>query len=293
MKKPDFIEENVPLSQFTTFRVGGPARYFLIARSFNELKSGIYFALDREVPLLFLGKGSNLLVSDKGFKGMVIKLGGDFNSINRDGQKLVCGAGALLAYAAREAVSGSLSGLEWAAGIPGTVGGAAKMNAGAFGFDMSKVIESAVALDVGALELKRYSRQELDFGYRHSSFSPAELILEVTFKLSPSSREKVAATMESMFNERKKRQPLGVRSAGSVFKNPPDDSAGRLIEACGLKGFMLGGAMVSEKHANFIVNTGNATAKEIYNLINMIQRQVYEKFGVKLEPEIVFAGDFD
>lgn len=293
MKKPEIIEENVSLSQFTTFRVGGPARYFLIARNFNELKAGIYFARDQQIPLFFLGKGSNVLVSDSGFDGLVIKLGGDFNSIRVDENKIMCGAAALLAYAAREAAARSLSGLEWAAGIPGTAGGAVRMNAGAFGFDMSGIVESAVVLDTDALELKKYSRQQLKFGYRQSSFAASELILEVTCKLSRADREKITATMESIFNERKKRQPLGVRSAGSIFKNPPEDSAGRLIETCGLKGYMVGGAAVSEKHANFIVNTGNATAKEIYNLIRKIQQQVYEMSGVMLEPEIVMVGEFD
>lgn len=293
MEKPEFIELNVPLAPYTSFKIGGPADFFAIVTNFFELKKAVEFSLDKEIPFFVLGKGTNLLVSDAGFKGLVLKLGGELAKAMVEGRFIVAGGGSQLALASSLAYRHSLSGLEWAAGIPGTVGGAIKMNAGAHGFSISDCLIDAAVYDIEKGELIRLKRTDIKLAYRTSSINEKQVILEARFGLREENQQKIRKLMDSMFSERKKTQPLQARTAGSVFKNPPSMHAGKLIEEAGLKGIRVGGAKVSEKHANFIVNEGDATASDIYNLIKKIQQEVYEKFKVKLEPEIVFLGDFD
>ncbi|MCX7832278.1 MAG: UDP-N-acetylmuramate dehydrogenase [Actinobacteria bacterium] len=292
MKTPNFIERKVPLSQFTSFKVGGPADYFAQVGNLSELKQAVAFSNEHYLDIFVLGKGTNLLVSDKGFRGLVLKLSKEFARIVIEENTLVAGGGAQLVRTASLAFSRSLSGLEWAAGIPGTVGGAVKMNAGAHGFSISDIISTITVFDSDSLSLEKLRKEEVEFGYRFSSISNKKIILEAAFKLVESVQEEIKKKMESYFAERKRTQPLQQRTAGSVFKNPKGDFAGRLIEAAGLKGYKLGGAMVSEIHANFIVNVGSATAQEIYNLMRKIQHEVYSKFKVMLEPEIILLGEF-
>lgn len=293
MKLPPFIQKKVPLAPFTSFKVGGAADYFAQVGNFSELKEAFIFAREHYLQTFVLGKGTNILVSDSGFKGLVIKLSKEFGKILVEDKKVIAGGAAQIAASCSLAVRNSLSGLEWASGIPGTVGGAVKMNAGAHGFSISDILSSAVIFDSSTLELKRLKKNEIEFGYRASSLKDFEIVLEAEFKLMEGNPDEIKKRMESFFQERKKKQPIGQRSAGSVFKNPSGDFAGRLIEAAGLKGVQIGGARVSEVHANFIINSGNATAKEIYNLIRKIQQEVYNKFQVMLELEIILVGEFE
>ncbi len=293
MKIPKFVERKVKLAPYTSFRVGGEADYYAICNTLSELKETLNFTKDHFLKVFVLGRGTNVLVSDHGFRGIVIKLGKDFSKISVEGREIVAGAGAQLAMIATRAYQNSLSGLEWAAGIPGTLGGALKMNAGAHGFSMSDIVKDVLVLDLNNYDLRRLKRSEIEFGYRKTSLSDSEIILEATLILASGKQEEIRKLMDSMFEERKRKQPVQARSAGSVFKNPDGDYAARLIESCGLKGYSIGGAMVSEKHANFIVNTGNATAADINSLIKKIKEEVYKMFKVNLETEIILVGDFD
>lgn len=293
MKVPEFIQRKVVLAPYTSFRVGGPADYFAQVGNLSELRQAISFAKTRHLDVFVLGKGTNLLVSDKGFRGLVIKLSKEFSKILVEGEEVVAGGATQLALVSSAAARNSLSGLEWAAGIPGTVGGAVKMNAGAHGFSISDVIKSILIFDVESESLKKLWRHEAGFSYRSSNIEQSEIVLEATFLLKSGDSERIKKMIESYFRERKSKQPIQQRTAGSVFKNPPGDFAGRMIEACGLKGLRIGDAGISEIHANFIVNYGNASAEDIYNLIKKVQQEVYDRFQVMLEPEIVFLGEFD
>lgn len=293
MKVPEFIQRKVVLAPYTSFRVGGPADYFAQVGNLSELRQAISFAKTRHLDVFVLGKGTNLLVSDKGFRGLVIKLSKEFSKILVEGEEVVAGGATQLALVSSAAARNSLSGLEWASGIPGTVGGAVKMNAGAHGFSISDVIKSILIFDVESESLKKLWRHEAGFSYRSSNIEQSEIVLEATFLLKSGDSERIKKMIESYFRERKSKQPIQQRTAGSVFKNPPGDFAGRMIEACGLKGLRIGDAGISEIHANFIVNYGNASAEDIYNLIKKVQQEVYDRFQVMLEPEIVFLGEFD
>jgi UDP-N-acetylmuramate dehydrogenase len=292
MKLPSFVERGIVLAPYTSYRVGGPAAYFCVVSNYKQLKESVAFAKAHYLEVFIFGRGTNLLVSDSGYHGMVVRLARDFSRILIDGENVVAGGGAQLALAASAAARSSLSGLEWAAGIPGTIGGAVKMNAGAHGFSVADLLVDVLVFDVESGELLRKRASELELGYRSSGLSQKEVILEATFKLKEGDPERIKQLTESYFEERKAKQPLGQRSAGSVFKNPPGDFAARLIEKAGLKGKRLGGAQVSNKHANFIVNLGDATAEDIYNLMKMVQQEVYNQFKVLLEPEIILVGDF-
>lgn len=286
------IEKNVLLSAFTTWKVGGPARYFTIANTYSELKSVMDFAAANELQIFILGKGSNILVSDKGFSGLVIRLGIEFQKTNFVDNGVTAGAGVRLYSLAREAAKKGLSGLEWSIGIPGTVGGAVKTNAGAQNEDISKIFKRLTIVDYrGKLEV--LNRKEIQFDYRKCTLPFQGVILEVDLKLCHGSPEVIQRRMSRFFEERKDKQPLGCATAGSVFKNPKGYFAGKLIEECGLKGLRIGGAMVSTKHANFIINIGGAKADDILKLMVKIKQEVYEKTGVLLEPEVELVGDFD
>lgn len=281
-----------PMARHTTFRVGGPADLFLTVLNKEALPVIISKAKELGIPLLFIGNGSNLLVSDKGIRGCVVLLAGEFAQMEkRSGAEIYCGAGVSLAGACNFARKYTLSGLEFAWGIPGTVGGAVYMNAGAYGGEMKQVVSSVQCVFPDG-SFHNIQGDELDFGYRHSVFMENEAaICGVTFKLGPGNRDTIALTMEDYYTRRKTKQPLNKPSAGSVFKRPQGYFAGALIEQCGLKGVSVGGACVSEKHAGFIVNTGNATCADILSLIKKIQDTVYKETGVKLECEIRMIGE--
>ncbi len=283
--------ENCPMSPYTTFHIGGEADVLVSPKNREELKQSLLLAKQHGLPIMMLGKGSNLLVSDNGIEGVVIHLGEGFDEIElTDENTVVCGAGASLAALCSFALSNSLCGLEFAYGIPGSVGGAVYMNAGAYGGEVKDVIASVTYLTPDG-EIKTAAGEELDFSYRHSRFSGKnDVILSAEFKLSLDEKEKIRERMDDYIGRRKDKQPLNFPSAGSVFKRPEGHFAGTLIEQSGLKGYTIGGAQVSEKHAGFIINIGGATCKDVLDLIEHIKAVVFERYGVVLENEVIKTG---
>lgn len=285
------VRFNEPMSLHTTFRIGGPADVFLVVNDAPSLGKIRRLASETGVRLFLLGNGSNLLVSDSGIRGGVVALGRDFKEISLCGETSVrCGAGASLASLCAFAKKQSLTGLEFAWGIPGSVGGAAFMNAGAYDHCMAEVLSSCEHVtkegECGAL-----SDDELHFGYRHSAYAEnGAFVTFARFELKQGDPAAIAARMDDLYTRRKSKQPLELPSAGSVFKRPEGHFAGTLIEQCGLKGHRVGGAAVSEKHAGFIVNLGGATCADVQNLIGIIQETVLRKTGVSLECEVKTAG---
>lgn len=283
---------NEPLSRYTTLRVGGPARIMAIADTLGDLRMLLEACAEESVPWSVIGKGSNLLVSDHGYDGMMIQLGTDFRGTKRDGNGLQAGAAVPLPVLVQMAVREELGGLAFAVGIPGTVGGAIIGNAGAHGSNIGDRVVSVTLCDSGG-RLRRCNRSELRFGYRDSSIHQGEVMVEALLALEPDEPARIRGEMERHFRRRKMSQPTGLPSAGSVFKNTAGRSAGKLIETAGLKGFTVGGAQISTRHANFIVNVGSATATDVYSLIRTIQDRVLAVHGVKLEPEVRMLGEFD
>ena len=241
---------------------------------------------------LFLGSGSNILIKDSGFSGIVIKLGEGFNEIEVTGEEVKALAGAKLSSVARAALDNSLAGFEFASGIPGSVGGGIFMNAGAYGGELKDIVVSVDAISADGETEYTLTGEELDFGYRHSIFHDSkDIVLSATFKLSKGNKEEIDATMRELMEKRNTKQPVQLPSAGSFFKRPEGHFAGGLIEQAGLKGLSVGKAQVSPLHAGFIVNNGGATATEIIELMHLVQYTVYDKFGVRLEPEVRIIGD--
>lgn len=281
--------KNEPMNRHTTFKIGGNADVFVKVKSENELRLIISLACEYNMPYFILGKGSNLLVSDQGIEGIVISLDG-IDSIKFDGDTVVCGAGASLRALCIAAQKASLSGLEFAYGIPGTVGGALYMNAGAYGGEMSQVVVSATAIDSKG-NIIEFLLPDMKLGYRTSVFKNTDLIItSVAFKLKQGDSAKIKAAMDDFFARRRDKQPLEYPSAGSTFKRPDGYFAGALIEKNKLKGVSVGGAQVSEKHAGFVINTGSATCQDVLSLIKKVQDTVKEADGVQLEPEVIFVG---
>ncbi|MGE4490127.1 UDP-N-acetylenolpyruvoylglucosamine reductase [Clostridium sp. W14A] len=282
---------NEPMSRHTTFRIGGPADLFLIVNDKSALREVSRKSWDLGIKLYPLGNGSNLLVSDAGIRGSVVSLGKGFQRIEPCGEnELECGAGISLAGLCNFAKNHSLTGLEFAWGIPGSAGGAAFMNAGAYDHSMSEVITACSHVtQTGEAGILRGG--DLQYGYRRSAYSGnGSIITSLRLKLSPGDPEQISSTMQELYDRRKSKQPLEVPSAGSIFKRPPGHYAGTLIEQCGLKGRRVGGAMVSEKHAGFIVNSGGATCGDVLRLIELIQETVYREAGVRLECEVKQIG---
>ncbi len=280
---------NEPMSRHTTFKIGGNADAFVRIKSIDELKTVVLLAKEFSVPYFIIGKGSNLLVSDGGIEGIVISLE-KLNEIQIDCDKIICGAGVGLMTLCNAALKASLSGLQFAFGIPGTVGGALYMNAGAYGGEMSQVVTSATALD-GNGNIKKFDLNEMKLGYRTSVFKNTDLIiLSVELKLNQGDAGKIKAEMDDFFARRRDKQPLEYPSAGSTFKRPDGYFAGALIEQNNLKGASVGGAEVSQKHAGFVINKGGATADDVKGLIRHIQAVVKAADGVELEPEVIFVG---
>ena len=281
-----------PMKNHTTFRIGGPAACFVRPQDAGQVERILHICRENEVPWFILGNGSNLLVSDRGFDVVIIQIYRNMSRIQVSGHHMTVQAGALLSAVAKQALREGLSGLEFASGIPGTVGGAVVMNAGAYGGEMKDVVESVTVLDEeGAV--RKLAREELQMGYRTSLVKKkGYTVLEAVLKLNDGDPAAISARMEELKEQRVSKQPLEYPSAGSTFKRPEGYFAGKLIMDSGLRGFRVGGAQISEKHCGFVINTGDATAEDVVRLIRQVQDIVYEKFHVKLEPEVRFLGIF-
>ncbi|MBO4863417.1 MAG: UDP-N-acetylmuramate dehydrogenase [Eubacterium sp.] len=283
--------ENEPMSRHTTFKTGGVAKSFYQINDIGDLKAVMKILSESGEKPLIIGNGSNLLISDKGIDRPVIDMRSGFDFIEVKDDIIHAGAGAILSKVSTEAYNNSLSGLEFAHGIPGTVGGAVYMNAGAYGGEIKDVAVSVDAL-IGGDEVV-IPAEEMDFSYRHSKAMEEDMIITgVTLKLNKGSKEEIKEAMDDFTMRRKEKQPLEYPSAGSTFKRPEGYFAGKLIMDSGLAGLKVGGAMVSPKHCGFIINYDNASSTDIYNLICKVQEEVYSRFGVKLEPEVKMIGDF-
>lgn len=275
--------------EHTTFRIGGPADVFVTPGNAQEIVQVLDLCKELDEPYFVLGCGSDLLVSDAGYRGVIVSLV-RLNKLELHGTQVICGAGVTLKKVAAFARDDSLTGLEFASGIPGSVGGAVFMNAGAYGGETADVVSSIRALNPEG-KLATYRNAELEFGYRQSLVRRVGLIvLEVTYSLKPGDKEQIQATMNGLAQRRREKQPLEYPSAGSTFKRPKGYFAGKLITDAGLKGYRVGNACVSEKHAGFVVNLGGATAKDIHAVIEHVQDEVQRQFGVHLEPEVRFLG---
>ncbi len=282
---------NEPMSRHTSFRIGGPADVLALPADERELQALLRTADAQGVPVTLIGNGSNLLVRDGGIRGLVIKLGNMLNASSAQGEELTFGSGVSLAMASKRAAALGLSGMEFAVGIPGTIGGAVYMNAGAYDGEMSKVVTSVRVMDMRG-ELSELSADELDFSYRHTALQGSgRIVVSVTVCLTRGEQEAIMAKMADFSQRRQSKQPLELPSAGSMFKRPPGYFAGTLIEQTGLKGYTVGGAQVSPKHAGFVVNIGGATASDVLRLIADVQERVYAAHGVRLEPEVLVLGE--
>lgn len=278
------------MKDHTTFRVGGPARYLVEPKDANELVKVIKACCEAELPYTIVGNGSNLLVSDEGYDGVIIHLFKNMSQIWIQGNFMILEAGVLLSRAANVACREGLAGLEFASGIPGTVGGAMVMNAGAYGGEMKDVVSSVKVLASDG-RVREYTNEEMGFGYRQSRITgECSIVLEVELKLHPGKTEEIRARMDELREQRVKKQPLEYASAGSTFKRPEGYFAGKLIQDAGMRGFRIGDAQVSEKHCGFVINRGNATASEIGEVIEEVRKRVYEHSGVLLQTEVRFLG---
>ena len=287
--KPLLVAE--PMAKHTSFRIGGPADALAQPATEAELAELLKRAAEHAVPVTLIGNGSNLLVRDKGIRGLVIKLGNMLTEIKVDGCTLTFGSGISLAMASKKAARLSLSGLEFAVGIPGTIGGAVYMNAGAYDGEMAKVVTSVRVMDAQG-QISQLTADKLDFAYRHTALQDSGLIvLSVTLKLEPGEEAAITAKMADFSQRRITKQPLELPSAGSMFKRPVGYFAGTLIDQTGLKGYTVGGAQVSTKHAGFVVNIGGATASDVLQLIKDVQDKVFAAHGVHLEPEVLVLGE--
>ncbi|MBA3299933.1 MAG: UDP-N-acetylmuramate dehydrogenase [Thermoleophilaceae bacterium] len=296
MRVPAGVERDHPLARLTTVRTGGPADYFARPTSEERLVELLGWSEEFGVEVGVVGSGSNLLVADDGFRGIVMKLDGQLASIEREGTRLLCGGGARLPQASARAARDGLSGLEFGVNIPGTVGGAVKMNANAYGGELRDALEWVhVATPAG---VGRRAPAELGFSYRRSNIRPREIVARASFSLTPADPESVKRTLADMRSRRKDAQPSGIKTFGSTFKNPEGAdgegrSAGTLLDRAGCRGLAVGGARFSEKHANFVENTGEASTADILALMGEGRRRVRERFGVALEPEVQLLGEVD
>jgi UDP-N-acetylmuramate dehydrogenase len=293
---PHGVERDYPLARLTTVRTGGPADFFARPESADDLVALLAWVRKNGVEVGVVGSGSNLLVADDGFRGLAMKLGGALTEIERDDDHLVCGGGARLPSAAAKAAGWGLSGLEFGINIPGTAGGAVRMNANAYGGQLGEALEWVEVSTADGTE--RRDPAAFDFVYRNSNLKPGEIVSRASFALTPGDPEEIKATLASMRGRRREAQPSGIKTFGSTFKNPDDEraegrSAGQLLEAAGCRGLQQGGARFSEKHANFVENTGAATTADVLALMAEGRRRVKEKFGVELEPEVQVLGDVE
>lgn len=288
----DNVYLNEPMKKHTTFRIGGPADYYITPHSTAEIAELIRACRQQELPYYILGNGSNLLVGDLGYRGVIIQIYKNFSDVRAVGSELFVKAGTLMSKAARKACDYGLTGLEFAAGIPGTVGGAVVMNAGAYGGEMRDVIKTVTVLDKEG-GVHTLSNEELQLDYRTSVIPGHEYtVLEACLALRPGNIREIERTMTELKERRNSKQPLDKPSAGSTFKRPEGHFAGKLIMDAGLQGFAVGGAQISKKHCGFVINNGEATAADVRNLMDEVIRRVKEQFGVVLEPEVKRLGEF-
>ncbi len=288
----DRIKCNEPMKLHTTFRAGGPADFFAVPETKEEVRGLVRLCEDAGMPYYIIGNGSNLLVSDRGYRGLIIQIYKEMGRITAANGQITAQSGALLSRVAAKALEEGLSGLEFASGIPGTLGGACMMNAGAYGGEMKDVLSSVLVLTPEGEFLTLHSG-ELDMGYRTSVISKkGYIVLEACIQLEKGDKESIRSRMEELRKKRTSKQPLEYPSAGSTFKRPEGYFAGKLIEDAGLRGFRVGGAQVSEKHCGFVINRDGASAAEIAELMRQVSARVEEKFGVVLEPEVRRLGEF-
>lgn len=288
----DNVYRNEPMRKHTTFRIGGPADFYLCPHSAKEIQKAVEICQEDGLPYFILGNGSNLLVSDHGYRGVVIQLWKNVSDILVEGCLIRAKAGASLAKIAGEALEEGLTGMEFAAGIPGTLGGAVVMNAGAYGGEMKDILKEVLVMDKQG-EIFTLKKEELHLGYRTSIIKEkGYIVLAAVLELKPGDRKEIKEKMDELKQKRVEKQPLDMPSAGSTFKRPEGYFAGKLIMDAGLRGFSVGGAQISEKHCGFVVNTGKATANDVLTLIREVQNRVLDKFGVELETEVKFLGEF-
>ena len=293
---PEHVQQDYPLARLTTIRTGGDAAWFARPRRVEELEELLRWAQDEGLDVGVVGSGSNLLIADAGFRGLVMKLDGSLATIEQDGQRLLCGGGARLPQAAAFAARAGLSGLEFGVNIPGTVGGAVKMNANAYGGDLARVLEWVDVTTPNGTD--RREPAELGFRYRRSNLQPREIVARASFALTDAEPAAVKETLAEMRSARRAAQPSGIKTFGSTFKNPDDPraegkSAGVLLDEAGCRGLTVGGARFSEKHANFVENMGEATTADVIALMGEGRRRVRERFGIELEPEVQLLGDVE
>jgi len=293
MSRPDAVETDYPLERLTTVRTGGPAEFFARVPDEGVLTELLAWARREGHEVGVVGSGSNLLIADAGVRGLVIKLDGELATIEQDGTRLRCGGGARLPAASAFAARSGLAGLEFGVNIPGTVGGAVRMNANAYGGELGRVLEWVDVVSAEGPE--RRSPDQLGFAYRRSNLAIGEVVVRASFRLAPAEPEAVKATLADMRGRRRAAQPSGIKTFGSTFKNPDDAraegrSAGQLLDAAGCRGLQVGGARFSEKHANFVENPGEATTADVLALMAEGRRRVFDRFGVVLEPEVQTLG---
>ncbi|MDI6640983.1 MAG: UDP-N-acetylmuramate dehydrogenase [Elusimicrobiota bacterium] len=278
------IKFSEPLGKYTTLRIGGPARFYIEIYTMSQLRLLLSLVNDYKIPIFIIGAGSNLLISDKIFDGIVLRLKGEFAEITHNGGIFDSGAGSMLPLLVKRSIDEEYTGLEMLAGIPGTVGGAIVMNAGTHFGSISDVVSKVTTIDLSG-KVTTLKKEEIKFGYRTSSLE-GKIVLRAEFELKKSKKDKIISKVTKNMLHRAKTQPLGVYTAGSIFKNPSGKTAGELIEKAGLKNYSVGGAYISDKHANFIVNSGSATFFDVQQIISHVRKKVFEKFGIQLELEI-------
>lgn len=284
--------EHVDMGRYTSFKTGGEADEMIIVESVAELQSVLQKIHRENKKWIMLGNGSNTLIRDNGFDGVVVKLGDGFDQISVEEDGLLCGTAALMSVVAKAALGESMTGFEPLSGIPGSLGGAVFMNAGAYGGEMKELVEYVDVVTRDGKEIKRIEGEAMDFGYRHSILEETgDVAVSVKLKMPKGNQEKIAAKMQDLMKRRNEKQPVQYPSAGSFFKRPTGYFAGKLIQDAGLKGLTVGGAQVSDLHSGFIINKGGATATDIIDLMHLVQNTVYDKFGVKLEPEVRIIGE--
>lgn len=293
MLPSDIIFENEPMKKHTTFSVGGEAKLYICIKEISQLQQLMSYLTGNKIPYFIIGNGSNLLVSDNGFNGVIIEIGNAFSGVSVENNRIRAKAGTLLSKVSNYAMKESLSGIEFASGIPGTIGGAVVMNAGAYDGEMKQVVKEVTILCPDG-KIITLSNDEMQFGYRFSVIKKNPyVVLEVALELDKKEQKEIKKKMEDFSNRRREKQPLEYPSAGSTFKRPKGYYAGKLIMDSNLRGFKIGGAQVSEKHCGFIINKDNAAAKDIYLLVKEVQKRVKETSGVMLETEIIFLGEFE
>lgn len=286
------VKENVSMAEHTSFKAGGKADIMVMPQNTEDLRKVLGLLADADVQSMILGNGSNILVKDSGYRGVIVKMGEGFDYIEADGETLTCGAASLLSAAAKEAMKCELEGFEFASGIPGSVGGAIFMNAGAYGGEMAHIVEKVHLVSRDGSRDFYKTAEELDMGYRHTALHESgDVVVDVTIRLKKGNKAEILNRMNELTQQRNSKQPVNYPSAGSFFKRPEGYFAGKLVQDAGLKGLTVGGAQVSELHSGFVINIGGATATDILQLKDIVQARVMEEFGVMLEPEVRIIGE--